>query len=201
MPSIAGAIASRPTRLVEQVKRFVDDVIGRHDLEALRRRRKHRRDQLAHRAVERAVGRALGAIDQHEPAEREKPAQRLDARGARQLERAIAGEVEERRLVQRVARRRDDRRLEIDVDRRCASRSPTPCCLQRASAADSTTMPAAELELAEAKLRARSDRARDPRRRHDRRQRGKAGPEELPTRKHRLKLPRRSVLRHRRVPG
>src|SRR5690606_6746921 len=76
-----------------------------------------RRDQLAHRAGVRAIGGALGTIDEQEPAEREESPQRLDAGVARQLERALAAQVQKRRLVQGVARRRDYDRV-ADIDRR-----------------------------------------------------------------------------------
>ena len=75
-------------------------------------------DQLADRAVERAIGRALRAVDEQEAAERQN---RRSASMPAVLGSSISrftGEIEKRRLVQRLARRRDDRRLELDVDRR-----------------------------------------------------------------------------------
>jgi hypothetical protein len=95
-------------------------VVARDDLQAGGGRRVERLDQLADRAVERAAGRPLGRVDEEEAAEGEEAAQRLDLAHARHRELAVAGQVEERRLVQASAgvAQGDDPRLGRDRDRR-----------------------------------------------------------------------------------
>ncbi len=132
-------------------------------------------DQLADRAVERAVGGALRRVDQEEAAEREVPAQRLDPGAARQLELALAGEVEERHLVERASGRRDDHRRELDVDRRALLDLPGEPAQRRRARVPRRACP--ELELADPELRAGPDRAGAPGHR-EARGRGRASREE-----------------------
>src|SRR5207244_12498664 len=105
--------------------------------------------------------------DQEKAAEREKSPQRLDPRGARQVELALARQVQERRLVQGLAGRRDDHRLELGVDRRALGELPRQPAQRPGPGADLAAT--AERELAQRELRRRSDRGRAARRKTQRR--------------------------------
>src|SRR6185312_7187307 len=121
----------------------------------------------------------------HESTERQEAAQRLDARRARQIERELAGEIQKRRLVQRVGGGGDRHRHEIDVDRRALvdlPREALECARPRIP-----RRARAELELAKLELAARADREGPATARQGERRDG--APEQLSSGQHRSNLP------------